>query len=75
MIRKLIDIKEGETVTVDNIKGCTDMKSRLCHLGILCGHSIKVIKNDSKGPLVIAVFDSKIAIGRGQASKIMVEIS
>ncbi len=73
-MKTLNDLLEGESATIKEIEGCKGIKSRLCSLGILNGHTVDVIKNDGHGPIIIKVFDSKIAIGRGQASKINIEV-
>lgn len=70
----LIDIKEGVTVKIKHLVCGNGIKHRLCSMGLSNGQCIQMIKNDIHGPLVIQVFDSKLAIGRGQASKIDVEI-
>ena len=67
----LLDIKKGEKVKVDKLECQNGLKHRLCSMGIHQGELIEVIKNDH-GPLIVKVFDSKIAIGRGQAKQIAV---
>jgi ferrous iron transport protein A len=51
-------------------------KSRLlCHveeIGLRAGKVIEILKNEGNGPLLIKVDESRIAIGRGIAMKIIV---
>ena len=49
-------------------------KNRLCDLGIYEGATVKVLKNDGSGPIILKVLDSKILLGKGQAQKVQVEI-
>ena len=63
-------VKEGETIKVNCIDCGQRIKHRLCSLGVMGGKEIKIVKNDGKGPIIIKVLDSKLAIGRGQAEKI-----
>ena len=49
------------------------MKRRLADLGLNAGMTVKVINGISQGPLILAVKDSRLAIGRGMAEQIIVE--
>ncbi|MBD3204126.1 hypothetical protein GF327_07560 [Candidatus Woesearchaeota archaeon] len=69
----LSEVKKGETVKVNCVSCGFGLIKRLSSLGLYNGSDIKVIKNDSRGPLILKVLNSKIAIGRGQARKIIVE--
>jgi ferrous iron transport protein A len=71
---KLSEIKKGMMVNVCSFKCGHGLKHRLCTLGILKGQTIEIMKNDEHGPILVKVLDSKIAIGRGQAARIEVEL-
>lgn len=66
-------IEDGEKVEiVDFIK---KGKAIFCHLrdiGLFTGKVIEVLKNQGHGPVLLKIDDSRIAIGRGMAMKIMV---
>ncbi|MEN2994403.1 MAG: FeoA family protein [Thermodesulfovibrio sp.] len=66
-------LSEGEKAEIiDFIK---KGKSLLCHLrdiGFFTGKVIEVLSNQGSGPLLLKINDSKIAIGRSIAMKIMV---
>ena len=66
-------VNEGETVTISYVDCGIGLKKRLCDLGLYDNTSIKVIRNDISGPIIIKVKDSNLAIGRGQANKILVK--
>ena len=59
----------------DNIKICyvscgQNFRRRLSELGLFDGAEIEIIKNDRWGPIIVKIFESKIALGRGEAQKI-----
>ncbi len=57
---------------ITNIVGGRNVKQRLSALGLYPGSVIKMVTNDFGGPLIVEVNNSKIAIGRGMAQKILV---
>lgn len=67
-------IAEGENVQLVNIIGGRVLRKRLADLGLNPGMSLKVIQVDPQGPMILAVKDSRIAMGRGMAQKVMVEL-
>ncbi len=46
---------------------------RLCALGLTPGTGVRDIREQDGGPILIQVRDSKLALGRGLAHKILVE--
>ncbi len=70
--RPLSNVKEGEKVTVMLIKGGRGVNRRLSELGIGTGSEIKMVQN-SGGPVIVVVGDSRMGLGHGVASKIEVE--
>lgn len=70
----LIELPEGEEGEVVLIIGGRRVIMRLCSLGITPGTKIKVLrKAPIGGPLEIEVRGTKVAIGRGIASKILIK--
>jgi ferrous iron transport protein A len=51
------------------------MRKRLADLGLNLGMTVRVIQRDRHGPLILAVKDARLALGRGMAHKIMVELT
>jgi len=66
-------VPSGTEVVVKEIQAGCGLKSRLYGLGIFPGEKVKVIKND-RGPILLKVGNTKLAIGRGEAKKILVEV-
>jgi Fe2+ transport system protein FeoA len=70
--RALSRVEEGETVTVVSVHGGRGLRSRLTTMGLLPQVQISVVHNGRFGPFVVSLKNSRIAIGRGVADKIMV---
>jgi ferrous iron transport protein A len=49
------------------------LSQRLAGLGLTVGAMVEVLQNYGRGPLIVAVRDTRIALGRGQADKVLVE--
>jgi ferrous iron transport protein A len=49
--------------------------SRAAALGICVGTSLEVLGNNGRGPILLLVHNSRIALGRGAADKVIVAIN
>ena len=67
----LCDAPIGLPMKLTRIEGGTKLNRRLVELGLTPGVQLRVMQ-DSGGPLIIAVRDSRIALGRGMAKKLSV---
>lgn len=67
-------VEPNKEVRLIAIEGGKKMKKRLADLGLNIGATIKVIRKSGQGPLILAVKESRLAIGDGMASKIIVEL-
>ena len=74
MIVKLINLQPGKKAIVSKIEGGMGIKRKLQAMGIYTGNEIKVIQT-LKGPIIIESGNTRIAIGRGMAEKIEVQIN
>lgn len=71
--RPLSTIKAGESVKLTSIHSGKKLKKRLIDLGLVVGTVIQVIHSDGTGRMIIGVrHESRLALGQGMASKIMV---
>jgi ferrous iron transport protein A len=69
-------VSGGQSVTIQDIRGGMKLHQRLRDLGLNRGATVRVIKNDAPGPLILAVKeDSRLALGRGMAFHILVAVS
>ena len=74
--------EQAEIMEIRERKGCQpcecsidkhrDEKCRIEDMGIRIGKSIKMLNNEGRGPLLLKVDESRIAVGRGMAMKILV---
>ena len=67
-------ISAGEDVQLVNVVGGRVLRKRLADLGLNPGMNLRVVQVDPQGPMILAVKDSRIALGRGMAQKVMVEL-
>ncbi len=68
-------VSSGETVRLISVGGGQGIRKRLADLGLNVGEKLFVIQSTSQGPMILGVKESRLAIGRGVAYKIFVEIS
>ena len=47
--------------------------SRLASLGFTPGARLQVVQNYGHGPIIVRLRDTRVALGRGEAKKILVE--
>ena len=57
---------------VSELRGGRGFASRLAGMGVSVGCQVEVLQNSAYGPLLVLVRDTRIALGRGEASKILV---
>ncbi len=70
----LIDLDVEKEVIVEGIKGGISCQKRLEQLGLKKGQIIKIVnKSNFGGPILVEINGTKVAIGRGLASKIRVK--
>jgi Fe2+ transport system protein FeoA len=63
----------GQEVRLVGVRGGWGIRRRLADMGLTPGEKVWVVQSGPSGPLLIAVRDSRLALGRGMAHKIMVE--
>lgn len=68
----LAAVKEQSTVRMVSADCGRGLCARLASMGLRPGTKLTVLKSAPPGPLVVAVGNSRIGIGRGMAFKIMV---
>ena len=66
-------VNRGEVVIVRKVKGCDTVRQRLIDLGLNPGAKVQVLKNESSGPLIVAVKgDGRLALGRKMTHRVLV---
>jgi ferrous iron transport protein A len=71
-MKSLGDAKVGERVIIKQLHGGRDFTSRVAALGFTLGAVITVLQNYGRGPVIVALRDSRVALGRGEAAKVLV---
>lgn len=69
-IKSLLEFDRGTTVRVVRIDAGRGLKQRLLSLGLVPGADIYVLDN-RHGPVKLCFNNSRIALGRGVAAKVM----
>ncbi len=72
-ILSLDQIKQGEKVIVLSFEGGHNISERLASMGIKKGSTIEILSSQFGGQIVAAVDESRFVIGRGMATKVMVQ--
>jgi ferrous iron transport protein A len=74
MVTFLGSIRAGGRVRVRALKGGKEFNTRLAALGFTPGVEAAVVQNFGRGPLLVDIRDSRVALGRGEALKVEVEV-
>ncbi|EET86283.1 FeoA family protein [Clostridium carboxidivorans P7] len=61
----------GKYAEVNSVMAGEMMCKKLMEMGVNKGSLIEIVKNDS-GPLIIKIGETRLALGRGMAQKVMV---
>ncbi len=67
-------VEAGTMVRLVSVQGGRELRSRLADMGLVPGMELRVIRNTG-GPFIIAIKESRLALGRGMAQKILVTLS
>lgn len=72
--KPLSEIKTGDQVTLQSIMVGRELTSRLTSLGLTPGTLIEVLQNFGRGPLIVNVRGTHVALGRGEAARLFVQM-
>jgi Fe2+ transport system protein FeoA len=71
----LTELEDGQTGIIVSVQGGKILTKRLADLGITSGTEVKVIRRTLfSGPIQVEVAGSRLVLGHGLASKIMVDL-
>ncbi len=73
--KRLSDLAVGTRARVLGVTGGHAMHARLAGLGLVAGARIEIHRNDASGPVILAYRNARIALGRGVAERVMVELA
>ncbi len=66
-------LKTGETGRIISLKGGNHFISRITAMGFTPETKIKMISNRGRGPIIVFLRDTMVALGRGETLKISVK--
>ena len=69
----LVDLKPGQRGVVSDLTGGWAMRRRLASMGLTIGADVESIISRGRGPVVVAVRQTRLALGRVIARKVMVD--
>jgi len=72
--KTLSDLPVGTHGVVRGLCGGREFIGRVAVLGFTVGAKVTAIQNYGRGPIIVAVRDTRVALGRGEAAKIQVEV-
>ncbi len=67
----IVTMREGEEGVVESVSGGERLASRLASLGLVPGIKVKILRNKG-GSVILLASDTRMALGKGEASKIAV---
>jgi ferrous iron transport protein A len=71
-LASLAKFPTGSHGYVHELRGGQRLAGRLAALGLTLGAEIEVLQNPGRGPVLVLVRGTRLALGRGQAAKIIV---
>jgi len=75
-LRQLVPLGQlapGAHAIVREIRGGADFSGRLAAMGLVRGARIDMLQNTGRGPVLVRVQETRLALGRGEALKILAE--
>jgi ferrous iron transport protein A len=71
-VRPLAEVPEGTQAVVQGLRGGGGFLGRMAALGFIVGGKVSVLQNSGRGPVIVLVRDTRVALGRGEALKVLV---
>ena len=72
-MKKLAQMKQGQTGVVTAINGDARYMSRITSIGITPGCTISIVKNDKDRPVIVYTRDTMIALNEKECNNIEVQ--
>ena len=71
--RNLSDLSAGSVGVVHDLNGGKEFAARIAAMGLAPGAHVTVVQNYGHGPVIVAVCNTRVALGRREAAKILLE--
>jgi ferrous iron transport protein A len=69
----LLELPTGAKAVVRGLAGGSAFAARLAAMGLVVDSPLEVLQNRAHGPVLILVRGTRIALGRGEAARVLVE--
>ena len=69
----LDEVPAGKRTLVRALRGGKEFVNRMAALGFTVGAEVQVVQNFGRGPLITLVRGVRVALGRGEALKVLTE--
>lgn len=71
----LSECENGTHATIRQLRDGRDLTKRLAALGFTEGVKVTILQNYGKGPVIVLIRETRVALGRGEAVKIWTEVT
>jgi ferrous iron transport protein A len=69
----LAEMDTGARVFFRGVNAGRTLSSRLAALGLVDGAQLEVLQNSGRGPVLVRVHNTRVALGHDEAMKVLVE--
>jgi ferrous iron transport protein A len=69
-MKTLCKLTAGNSGIIHSLSGEKNFLSRATAMGFTPGTSVSIVRNGSRGPLIVRLRDTDVAIGREEAARI-----
>jgi Fe2+ transport system protein FeoA len=66
----LDELPTGDEAEIETIGGTGSVMSRLAALGFVPGSRVSMLQNRGRGPVIVSVIHTRVALGRSEAGTI-----
>jgi ferrous iron transport protein A len=66
-------VPAGKRMLVRQLRGGKEFVNRMAALGFTVGAEVQMVQNYGRGPLITLVRGVRVALGRGEALKVIIE--
>ncbi len=70
-IVSLASLRAGQKARVESLAG-RGLHNKLVALGFMPGEEVTMVQNFGRGPIIVVIRDTRVALGRGEAIQITV---
>jgi Fe2+ transport system protein FeoA len=66
----LDELSTGDEAEIEAVSGAGSVMSRLAALGFVPGSRVSMVQNRGRGPIIVSVIHTRVALGRSEAGSI-----